>query len=196
MYQQWLIAYDFLYLQTIQFRVSTCLHVLMHWPPMTNLLGDAHCFGCQQHNAIAGSCIVKFVPHGVSSWKLDRCLKIFCWWSPCWYTTCFKSFQHMSLIQLDTSACQKQYHSVLSWCKSMQISCHWGIAWLFASKESIQCDLASPTCCSLTHVHPFSSCKFCENAKPPIWYCITKSQWIPCAFNTQKTSKTNLSNRN
>lgn len=28
----------------------------------------------------------------------------------------------------------------------------------------------------------FPSCNFCENAKPPIWYGIAKSQWVPCAF--------------
>ena len=59
---------------------------------------------------------------------------------------------------------QKNTILVLSWCKSMQISCHWGIAWLFASKESIQCDLASPTCWSLTQFHPFSKLQL-------LWKC-------------------------
>lgn len=72
MYQQLLTAYS---IQTFRFRVSTP-HVYMSWCTGTSL-GDAHCFGCQQHHAIAGSRIVKFVPHGVSSWQLDLCYAFF-----------------------------------------------------------------------------------------------------------------------
>lgn len=155
---------------------STCLHALMHWPPWLfgptgTSLGDAHCFGCHQHHAIAGSRIVKFVPHGVSSWKLDRCYELFLLVeTPVSTLLVSNVFKHLSL---DRRACNKKTILVLSWWNSMQISCHWGIAWLFASKESIQCDLASPTCWSLTHFHPFSKLQLlwkCQ-ASDLVWYC-------------------------
>ena len=90
---------------------STCLHALMHWPPWLfgptgTSLGDAHCFGCHQHHAIAGSRIVKFVPHGVSSWKLDRCYELFLLVeTPVSTLLVSNVFKHLSL---DRRACNKK----------------------------------------------------------------------------------------
>lgn len=165
---------------------STCLHALMHWPPWLfgptgTSLGDAHCFGCHQHHAIAGSRIVKFVPHGVLSWKLDRCYEFFCWLKPLFLHYLFQMFfKHLSL---DRCACNKK---ILFWfchdvnpCKSHATEVLLGC---LPQKKAFSATWRHPPAgLSPIFIH-FPSCNFCKNAKPPIWYCITKSQWVPCAF--------------